>query len=63
MVVSTITPPLRCIHLLRVSDREYGCINATNEWSTPGFRALGLTKIMSLKNSSIIYLQGTNACL
>jgi hypothetical protein len=30
----------------------YGCINSTGSWGSPGFRALGLLDIMSLKNVS-----------
>ena len=42
----------RCIHLLSMSGRHYGCINGAGNWSTPGFQALGIPQIMSLRKGS-----------
>ena len=45
----------RCIYLLSMSGRHYGCINGAGNWSTPGFQALGIPQIMSLTTGSVLY--------
>ena len=42
----------RCIFPLSTTTEIYGCINSTDRWGSPSFRALSLLNAMSLKNVS-----------
>ena len=48
----------RCIQLLSKTNQQYGCVNASESWSTPGFEVLGLLNIMRMKAGASIYTTG-----